>query len=107
MAKPEIVKIRLFGTEYDIASAVDVDYVQRIGRYVDEKMHEIAKSLSLRSVSTIAVLTAVNLADELRREIDSNERLDQAASASADRLSDLIDQVDRIDHSGRVQEPAR
>ena len=90
MAESEIVKIRLFGTDYDVASDADVDHTQRVGRYVDEKMHEIANHLTLRSVSTIAVLAAVNLADELRRERESSERIDQAASVSADRLAELI-----------------
>ncbi len=92
MAEPEVVKIRLFGTDYDVASPADIDYTQQIGRYVDEKMHEIAKQLSLRSVSTIAVLAAVNMADELRRERESSERIDQAASVSAERLAAKIDQ---------------
>ena len=92
MAEPEVVKIRLFGTDYDVASPAGIDYTQQIGRYVDEKMHEIAKQLSLRSVSTIAVLAAVNMADELRRERESSERIDQAASVSAERLAAKIDQ---------------
>jgi cell division protein ZapA (FtsZ GTPase activity inhibitor) len=54
-------------------------------------MREVASNLSLRSVPTIAVLAAINLADELRKESESNERIDQAAGASADRLSALID----------------
>jgi len=101
MAEPEIVKIRLFGTDYDVASEVDIDYARQVGRYVDERMHEIAKDQSLRSVSTIAVLAAVNLADELRKEIESNERIDQFVSASADRLSALIDRADRTEDPAR------
>ena len=87
MAEPAVVKINLFGTEYQVASQVDAGYTQEVARYVDARMREVASSLSLRSVSTIAVLAAINLADELRKESESNERLDQAADASADRLS--------------------
>lgn len=94
MADPEVVKIRLFGTDYDIASTADAEYTQTIGRYVDEKMHEIASQLSLRSVSTIAVLAAVNMADELRKETESVDRIDQEAGRSADRLANLIDRTD-------------
>lgn len=93
MAEPEVVKIRLFGTDYDVASEADVDYTRQIGRYVDEKMHEIAKMLSLRSVSTIAVLAAVNMADELRREQALNRQMEEATAASADRLAAMIDRA--------------
>lgn len=93
MAEPEVVKIRLFGTDYDVASTADVDRTQKVGRFVDEKMHEIASQVSIRSVSTIAVLAAVNMADELRKERETNERIDQAAARSADRLGRMIDQT--------------
>jgi cell division protein ZapA len=93
MAEPEVVKIRLFGTDYDVASTEDVDYTREIGRFVDEKMHEVAKQVSLRSVSTIAVLAAVNMADELRKERETKGRIDEAVSISADRLATLIDET--------------
>ena len=93
MTRPEVVKIRLFGTDYDVASPADVDYTQKVGRFVDEKMHEVAKQVSIRSVSTIAVLAAVNMADELRKECETSERIDRAASVSADRLATLIDET--------------
>ena len=92
MAEPEVVKIRLFGTDYDIASEADVEYTKQIGRIVDEKMHEIGQQLSLRSVSTITVLAAVNMADELRKETESRNRIDRAAAQSAERLAAYIDQ---------------
>jgi cell division protein ZapA len=91
MAEPAVVKINLFGTEYQIASETNVGHTQEVARYVDAKMREVASSLSLRSVSTIAVLAAVNLADELRKESESNEQFEQAVEDSADRLSVLID----------------
>ena len=93
MAEPEVVKIRLFGTDYDVASTADVDRTQKVGRFVDEKMHEIASQLSIRSVSTIAVLAAVNMADELRKERASSDLIDQAAAHSADRLGRMIDET--------------
>ncbi len=91
MAESAVVKISLFGTEYQVSSESNVGHTQEVARYVDARMREIASSLSLRSVSTIAVLAAVNLADELRKESESNEQFEQAVEDSADRLSGLID----------------
>lgn len=92
MAESAVVKISLFGTEYQVSSESDVGHTQEVARYVDARMREIASSLSLRSVSTIAVLAAVNLADELRKESESNDQFEQAVGDSADRLSHLIDE---------------
>ena len=87
MAEPTVVKINLFGTTYQVASETDVTHTQEVARYVDARMREVASNLSLRSVPTIAVLAAINLADELRKESESQERLEQATRAFVDRLS--------------------
>ena len=93
MARPEVVKIRLFGTDYAVESSADIAYTKKLGRFVDEKMHEVAQTLSLRSVSPIAGLAAGNLADEVRQLREGSDRIDRAAAQSADRLSALIDRT--------------
>ncbi len=87
MSDSPIVHVHIFGTEYKIASLADPDHTREVARYVDRTMRDIASSLSLRSVAKIAVLTAVNLADELIKEKQAGLELDQQASAEADRLA--------------------
>jgi|SaaInl7_200m_RNA_FD_contig_21_2272410_length_956_multi_12_in_0_out_0_2 cell division protein ZapA len=87
MSDPPVVHVHIFGTEYKIASQADPDHTREVARYVDRTMREIANSLSLRSVAKIAVLTAVNLADELMKEKPIGLKLDQQAAVEADRLA--------------------
>lgn len=87
MSDPPVVHVHIFGTEYKIASQADPDHTREVARYVDRTMREIANSLSLRSVAKIAVLTAVNLADELMKEKQAGLKLDQQAAVEADRLA--------------------
>jgi cell division protein ZapA len=87
MSDPPVVHVHIFGTEYKIASQADPDHTREVARYVDRTMREIAGSLSLRSVAKIAVLTAVNLADELMKEKQAGLQLDQQAAVEADRLA--------------------
>ena len=87
MSDPPVVHVHIFGTEYKIASQADPDHTREVARYVDRTMREIASSLSLRSVAKIAVLTAVNLADELLKEKQAGLKLDQQATVEADRLA--------------------
>ena len=82
-----VTNVSIFCTEYRIATSVDPDRTRRVALLVDRQMKEVANSLSLRSVTTIAVLAAVNLADELRREQAHAERVTQSVVSSTDRLS--------------------
>lgn len=93
MSDPPIVHVHIFGTEYKIASEADPDHTRAVARYVDRKMREIAGSLSLRSVAKIAVLTAVNLADELLREEMADRRMEEAVVENASRLADATDRI--------------
>ena len=94
MSDQPVVHVHIFGTEYGIASKADPEHIREVARYVDKTMREIANSLSLRSVAKIAVLTAVNLADELCKEKQADLRLDQQASSGADRLAETTQGTD-------------
>ncbi len=63
--KDKVVKVVIFGEEYPIKGYADEEHILRVGSYVDKKMREIALRSKNRSPNKIAVLTALNLADEL------------------------------------------
>ena len=44
-----------------------LDYLKRLAKYVDDKMQQIGEANKRLGTSKVAVLTAVNLADELFR----------------------------------------
>jgi len=73
MSKEPTVRVQIFGTEYQNAASVDPEHTREVAKYIDRKMREIANSLSLRSVAKIAVLTAVNLADEMFKETENDK----------------------------------
>ncbi len=59
------IKVRIYGQEYTIIGQRTEEDIRRIASYVDERMHDIAQNSSIGSTSALAVLSAVNLADEL------------------------------------------
>ena len=87
MAEFPVVRVQIFGSEYQIATQADPEHTREVARYIDLKMREIANSLSLRSVAKIAVLTAVNMADELYKEKASSQQMAQTAGEKADVLA--------------------
>src|SRR5215213_4096647 len=60
------VRVNIFNQTYSLRSGSgDGAHVLRVARLVDERMHAVATGLAVHDVAKIAVLTALNLADEL------------------------------------------
>lgn len=59
------ITVKIFGSEYTIKGEAETEYIRKIAAYVDEKMHSIAKKFSIISSTKIAILAAINIADEL------------------------------------------
>ena len=64
MDSKNVVSVKIFGQEYSIASDKPREYIMKVADYVDSKMNEIGGG-TYQSTSSVAVLTAINLADEL------------------------------------------
>jgi cell division protein ZapA len=61
------ISVEIAGQRYPIRSALDPEYVGRLATYVDEKMRAAADSTPTGDALRLAVLAALNIADELFR----------------------------------------
>ena len=98
MEEKGVVQVDIFGSQYTIKKgSEDSDYIVRVAAYVDQKMREINEKLPVASVAKVAVLTSLNLADELFKERDGKVRddlaLDRLAKSSR-RLESLLEGVE-------------
>jgi cell division protein ZapA len=60
------VRVSIFNQSYSLRAADgDGAHVLRVARIVDERMRAVADGLAVHDVAKIAVITALNLADEL------------------------------------------
>ena len=84
------VRIEIFGKEYNIRGEADPQYIQRVAAYVDRKMREINEKLPLPSLSQVAILASLNIADELLRERDERQRSATAVREKAGHLEELL-----------------
>ena len=66
--------VRVAGREYTLVSSDAPEYMNRVAAYVDRKISETAIATRL-SVDMGAVLTSLNIADELMKSHDENSRL--------------------------------
>jgi len=93
-----VVHVDIFGSQYTIKrGSEDSEYILRVATYVDQKMREINEKLPVASVAKVAVLTSLNLADELFKEREGKVRddlaLDRLAKSSR-RLEALLEGVE-------------
>lgn len=60
--------VRIDGHDYVLAGEESEEYMHEVAIYVDRKMSEIHKQFKHLSTSMVAVLSAINIADELLKE---------------------------------------
>jgi cell division protein ZapA len=63
---PELTRVetRIYDNDYVITGEATEDYIHRVSGYVDHRMKELSKAFPEASSTKLAILTAVNLADE-------------------------------------------
>ena len=62
-----IVTVDIFGGQYAVRSGLDAEYAKQVAQYVDRKMHNAADQTRTGDTVRIAVLAALNIADEYFR----------------------------------------
>lgn len=67
MDESRSVRVAIFGNEYSIRGEAQADYIRELARYVDGKMQEVARGTSQNIPLKVAILAAINLADEVFR----------------------------------------
>ncbi|MGE5244249.1 MAG: cell division protein ZapA [Betaproteobacteria bacterium] len=88
-----VVPVEIHGQRYPIRSALEPDYVLRLASYVDEKMRAAAESTPTGDSLRLAVLAAVNIADELFRCRDTSRLRDGRLAERAEELERLVDRL--------------
>jgi cell division protein ZapA len=93
MSDPKIVHVEIQGQRYPIRTTLEPRYVQELASYVDRKMGLAASASPSSDMLGLAVLTALNIADEFFRVHD--RQLDEAdlLSARARALEQIVDQA--------------
>jgi cell division protein ZapA len=88
-----VIPVEINGQRYPIRSGLDPEYVARLALYVDEKMRAAADSTPTGDSLRLAVLAALNIADELFRCRDANATRDGRLAARTEELERLLDRV--------------
>jgi cell division protein ZapA len=91
MEEANVTTVQIFGREYKIRGHADKNYIREMAKYVDDKMKELAGNASLPSQDRLAILVALNIADELFQERTRSSETISAVEQRAARLITLLD----------------
>lgn len=89
----EVRRVEICDRIYAITGAIDEEYLERLSAYVDGKMREIQESSRTVDTVKVAVMAALNIADELFQQRNQAERADAAIADRSSRCSDMLDAV--------------
>jgi cell division protein ZapA len=102
-----VIHVEIHGQRYPIRSALDGQYVAELAAFVDEKMRLAAKECPAGDTLKIAVLAALNVADEYFRSCDADQDRRSSLKDRAIELERMVDLAIGLadPHAGR--EPVR
>ena len=88
------IPVEIFGQTYEIlGNPSETLYYNSLARHVEDKMKEILQHSNVVSTQKVAVLAALNIADELLRDRESKS---MGGKASDKKVEDLVKKLDRM-----------
>ena len=82
------VVVNIFGEEYPIRGAGRPEYIQEVAAAVDRKMRQVSEAHPRLSMSRVAVMAALLLADDLFKLREQHEHLTQIYEQEWERRKD-------------------
>ena len=85
------VEIEIFGQSFRVAAGeTSPEYLESLAAYVDERMRDIAQSAKSMPLTRIAVLTALNIADDLLKLQSQHDHSSETIEEKTSRLIALL-----------------
>ena len=88
-----VITVEIAGQRYPIRSALDERYVAELAAYVDQKMRAAAQAAPESDILGLAVLVALNIADECFRARAQQSEAHGELNERAMRLERFVDEV--------------
>ena len=88
-----VIPVEIQGQKYPIRSSLEPEYVARLALYVDAKMRAAGDVAPAGDPLRLAVLAALNIADELFRCRTANQERDGELAERAGELERILDRI--------------
>ena len=93
MPDTNVIPIDIRGQQYPIRTSLEPEYVLQLATFVDEKMRAASESTPSGDALRLAVLAALNIADELFRCRDATDQRNGQLAERTEELERLLDRV--------------
>jgi cell division protein ZapA len=87
------VKVEIYDQFYNLRGDLDEAYVKELARFVDQRMRSVAEATRTVDSLRVAVLAALNMADELYALRQRQSELESGLRQRAERCLTLVEQA--------------
>ena len=81
------IRVSIFGRDYNIKGGSDEEYIKTLAAHVDSVMRDVVDKTGALSSGRVAILAALNIADEMHKE---RQRFRELADELAQRLEEVL-----------------
>ena len=89
--KGSATEVEIYGATYHVRADKDSGYLQEVAREVDRRMRDIATHLTSADPRRVAILAALNLADEL---LQQQRQQEGEHSRFRDKAAELVSELE-------------
>ena len=90
---PRVVSVEIHGMRYPIRSTLDPSYVAHLAAYVDAKLQAAAEEAPTSESVKVAVVAALNIADDYFRLREAEPDLGEEIRKRAEEIERLVDEA--------------
>lgn len=87
----EPVQIEVLGQKFTLKGNYDTQYVERVEKYINDKIQEVQKQTAAITTHNLLILVALNLADECFKKEEEIAEIKNDVEGTAERLIDILD----------------
>jgi cell division protein ZapA len=92
-AKHDSTTVEIFGQTYNVRGEGDPDYLAELAQFVDTRMREVAGQVATVDPMKIAILAALNIADEFSRY---RKQRQDAAGIWIERTEEISERLGKV-----------
>ena len=93
MSEPRVVHVEVHGQKYPIRTTLDARYVNELAAFVQKRMELAASTSPSSDTLGLAILVALNIADEYFRARSDSESADASLYGRAEALERIVDEA--------------
>lgn len=91
-AERKSIRVKIFGSEYPLRGDSE-EFTRRVATHVDDMISSLHAKLPDQPTLTVAVLSALNITEDLFKEQDQNRMVSATIKSEVDKLAEFFDSI--------------